>query len=160
MRLNRTYVVAVALALVGAGTVAPMAFGSPSSGFTGIPLVTADFDDTVRLNNDGIKFQTKDRTDVMVQKIVIEAGGTSGWHHHPGIVILAVESGSVTLWNSHCRRTTYGPGHPNGAVFTESGDKPAQVTSARGSTVYATFVTPNRDPFRIEDNPPWCAKKR
>ena len=161
MKLNRTHVVAVALALVAAGTVAPMAFGSPPSGFTPTTLVAADFDDTVRLNSDRIKFQTKDPTDVIVQKIVIDAGGTSGWHHHPGIVIIAVESGSVTFWNSHCKKTTYGPGLPNGAVFTESGDKPGQVTSSGGSTTYATIITPSADPplFRFEDNPPRCARK-
>jgi hypothetical protein len=102
---------------------------------------------------------TKDPTDVMVQKIVIAPGGSSGWHHHPGIVIIAVQSGSVTFWDADCNPTTYGPGLPNGAVLTETGDEPGQVTSAGGATTYTTFVAPSADPpvFRIEDDPPPCA---
>jgi len=159
MKLNRMSVAALALALVGAGAVAPRAFASPPSLFSATQLVKADFNDTVRLSNDGIKFQTRDRTDVVVQKLVIPPGGTTGWHHHPGITILAVESGSATFWDSHCRQTTYGPGsQKNGAVFTESGDRAGQITSTGGATIYATFVSPNEADFRIEDEPPRCAK--
>lgn len=160
MRLNRLHILALAIGLVGVGVVTPMAFGSPPSGFTPTPLVTANLDDTVHVHSDGIKFQTRKPTDVMIQKIVIVPGGTSGWHHHPGMVMIAVQTGSVTLWDSYCRTTTYGPGLPNGAAFTESGDKAVQVTSEDGSTVYATFVAPSADPpvFRIEDDAPRCAR--
>ncbi len=160
MKLNRMHVVvAVTLGFVGVGALAPMAFASSPSGFTPTTLVTGNFDNTVHLNSDRVKFQTKDPTDVRVQKIVFDAGGSSGWHHHPGVVIAAVESGSVTVWDSHCNQTTYGPGLPNGAVFTESGDEPGLVTSAGGATSYVTFVAPRADPpvFRIEDDPPPCA---
>lgn len=159
MKLTRTRVMAVILGIVGVGVFAPVAVGSPPSGFTATPLVIANFDDTAHVRSDGIKFQTKGRTDVLVQKIVIDPGGSSGWHHHPGMVIIAVQSGSVTLWDSRCHQTNYGPGLPNGAAFTESGDRPVRVTSAGGATTYATFVAPSADPpvFRIDDNPPRCA---
>jgi quercetin dioxygenase-like cupin family protein len=159
MRLKRIHVVAATVGLVGVGAFAPVALASPPSGFTPTLLVKADFDETARVNSDRIKFQTKDPTDVAVQQIVFEPGGSSGWHHHPGIVIVAVKSGSVTVWDSDCNRKTYGPGLPNGAVFVESGDEPGLVTSAGGATSYATFVAPSADPpaFRIEDRPPPCA---
>jgi quercetin dioxygenase-like cupin family protein len=145
---------------VGVGALAPAALASPPSGFTPTLLVKADFDETVRVNSDRIKFRTKDATDVMVQKIVLDPGGSSGWHHHPGIVIIAVKSGSVTVWDSECNQTTYGPGLPNGAVSIERGDEPGQVTSADGATTYTTFIAPSADPpvFRIEDDAPPCAR--
>lgn len=142
------------------GTVAAVALGSPPSGFVGDPpLVTANFDGTVNVNSDGIKFQTKHPTDVRVQKVNISAGGYSGWHHHPGIVIVAVASGSVTFTQSDCSSKTYGPGLPNGAVFVEGDDDPGQASSTSGATLYATFVAPDANPpvFRIEDDPPHCA---
>jgi hypothetical protein len=160
MKLKRMHGIAVALGLVGVGALAgPMAFGSPPSGFTPTPLVVANFDHTVHANSDRVKFQTKDPTDVAVQKVVWDPGGSSGWHHHPGVVIVAVQSGSVTVWDSDCNGAAYGPGLPNGAVFVERGDQPGQVTSADGATAYATFVAPNANPpvFRIEDDPPPCA---
>lgn len=161
MKLNRKQVVAATVMGVAIGTLGPSALGSPPSGFTATNLVKADLDETVHVKSDRIKFRTKESgpTDVLVQKIVIDPGGSSGWHHHPGMVIVAIESGSMTVWDSKCHKERYGPGLPNGSVFVEGGDKPGQVTSTGGATSYTTFVAPNANPpvFRIEDNPPPCA---
>ena len=140
------------------GTLAAVALGNPPSNVTPTTLVTANFDETVHVNSDRVKFQTKDATDVRIQKLVFAAGGLSGWHHHPGAVIVAVESGAVTFTHSDCSSKTYGPGLPNGAVFAEGGDDPTQVSSAGGATVYAVFVAPSNDPpvTRVEDDPVSC----
>jgi hypothetical protein len=147
----------VGVAMIGT-LVAAVALASPGSGTTSTNLVTANFDETVQWNSDRVKFQTKDATDVRVQRIVFNAGGFSGWHHHPGFILVAVESGALTLWQADCSSTTYGPGLPNGAVFAEGGDMPVQATSALGATVYVTYVAPSADPpvFRIEDDPISC----
>jgi hypothetical protein len=162
MKLTRVRLLAVGVVvagLAGAAVLAPAAFGSPGSGFTVTTLVTADLDHTVQVNSDGVKLQTKEPTDVRVQRFDFQAGSFTGWHHHPGVVIIAIESGSLTFWDSECNATTYGPGLATGAVLTESGDEPGQVTSANGATSYVTYIAPSADPpvFRIEDNPPPCA---
>jgi len=150
--------VAVFVGVAVIGTFAAVALGNTGTGFTQTPLVTANFADSVHLNSDRVKFQTKDPTDVRVQKVDIAPGGKSGWHHHPGIVIVAVASGAVTFTHSDCSSKTYGPGLPNGAVFAEGGDDPAQASSTTGATTYVTFVAPHADPpvFRIEDDPQPC----
>jgi quercetin dioxygenase-like cupin family protein len=141
------------------GTFAAVALATPPSNSTTTVLATGNLDNRVHLNADRIKFQTKDPTVVRVQKVVFGPGGSSGWRHRPGITIVTVASGAVTVWESDCSTTTYGPGLPAGAVFTESGDDPGQVTSVDGATTYATLVVPNTDPpvFRIDDTPPACA---
>lgn len=146
--------VIVAVGVIGTVAVA-VAVGSPGSGVAITTLVTANFDNTVHLNSDRVKFQTKGPTDVRLQKLVFSPGGKSGWHHHPGVVIVAVESGALTLWESDCSSKTYGPGLPNG---TEGGDSPQQVTTAAGATVYAAFVAPSADPpvTRLEDDAIIC----
>jgi hypothetical protein len=149
------------LAIVGVaviGTFAAVALASMGVGFTPTNLATGNLVDKVQANSDGVKFQTKGPTDVRVQRIDIAPGGNSGWHHHPGVVIVTVASGAVTFTHSDCSSTTYGPGLPTGAVFVESGDDPARASSADGATVYATFVAPHADPpvFRIEDAPQSC----
>ena len=147
----------IGVAVIGT-LAAAAALGSPPSGATITTLVTANFDNAVQVNSDRVKFQTKDATYVRVQKLVFGANSRSGWHHHPGIVIVAVESGAVTLSDSDCNSKTYGPGLPNGAVFAEGGDVPEQVTSTNGATVYATFVAPSNDPpiTRVEDAAVTC----
>src|SRR6266545_3422322 len=100
------------------------------------------------------KFQTKDPTDVRVARVDIAPGGYSGWHHHPGIVIVTVASGAVTFTHSDCSSKTYGPGLPAGSVFVEGGDEPAQASSTTGAVNYVTFVAPHATPpvFRIDDH--------
>jgi len=148
-------IVAVAVSASGAA----VALGSPGLGFVPTNLVTGSLKTHVRWNSDRVKFQTKDPTDTRVQKIEIKPGGYSGWHHHPGIVIVTVASGAVTFMQSDCSSETYGPGLPAGSSFVEGGDDPGQASSADGAIVYATFVAPHADPpvFRIEDDPPPCA---
>ena len=147
--------VAVFVGVAVIGTFAAVALGSGFHLFTSTPLVTANLDNTVHLNSDRVKFQTKDPTVVRVSTVVFGAGGYSGWHHHPGFLIVSVKSGSVTVWGSDCSQKTYGAG----SAFVESGDDPGQVTSAGGATNYVTAVVPNVNPlvFRIEDPAPACA---
>ena len=142
----------IGVAVIGT-LAAAVALGNPGSNVAITTFVTANFDHTVQLNSDRVKFQTKGPTDVRIQKLVFAPGGRSGWHHHPGVVIVTVESGALTLWDSDCGSQTYGPGLPNGAVFAEGGDSPQEVTTAGGATVYAAFIAPSQDPpvTRIED---------
>jgi hypothetical protein len=108
-----------------------------------------------RPNADRIRLRTKKPTDVRVQKVVFAPGGRTGWHHHPGIVLVAVESGQVTVVDAKCNAQTYGPGARNGSVFTEIGTEPREVRNLSGTeaTVYATLIAPNADMdiFRAED---------
>jgi quercetin dioxygenase-like cupin family protein len=162
MRFKRRRALAAVAAVVGLGTMAAVAYGSLGSGFTPVNLVAkADFNESVHVNSDRVKFQTKDATDVRIQTVTYLAGGRSGWHHHPGMVLAAVQTGELTLWDQNCNGKTYGPNSPNGAVFVEYGDAPLQVGNTTNSTaiVHAAYVAPNADPpvFRIEDDPPPCA---
>lgn len=158
LRAKKRWVL-VTLALVVAGAAATVALATPGFGITTTTFVTADFPNSVQVNSDRVKFQTKDPTTVRVQQLVWAAGAYSGWHHHPGVIIVTVQSGSVTVEDSNCNSVTYGPGLPDGAVFVEGGDNPIQVTSASGATEYAMQIAPTANPpvFRTEDNPPACA---
>jgi quercetin dioxygenase-like cupin family protein len=154
---------AFAAAFAASGIITTVAFASPPSNFTGEGLVAADLDKLVNISSEGgsIKFQTTHRTDTAVVKLTFGANGDSGWHHHPGMVLVQVQSGSVTLKNGSCGSTTYGPGLPNGSVFVE-GQQVHDVTSSAGAVAYATAIVKNADPkvFRIEDSAPACNSLR
>jgi hypothetical protein len=160
-RKHRRLLIAIAgVAVVGA--LAAVALGSAGFGrVTTLLVAKADNNETVHLNSDQIKFQTKGPTDVRVQTITFAPGGYSGWNHKPGFAVVAVQSGEVTVLDAQCNSTAYGPDSPNGAVFIEYGDQPAEVRNMTSApaTVYATLVAPDADPpvFRIEDDPPPCA---
>jgi hypothetical protein len=158
LRSTKKWIAAtIGVAVIGT-LAAAVALGNPGSNVAITTFVTANFDHTVQLNSDRVKFQTKGPTDVRIQQLVFAPGGRSGWHHHPGIVIVSVQSGALTLWESDCSSQTYGPGLPNGAVFAEGGDSPQEVTTADGATVFAAFIAPSVDPpvTRVEDDPVSC----
>lgn len=158
MKLSRRQVVASTIGILALGASVPVAFASPGSGLTVTTLATANLDHAVHANSDHIRLHTKDATVIRVQNLVFAAGAKTGWHHHPGVIVVAVASGAVTVWDSHCNSMTYGPASPSGSAFTESGDKDLQVTSSGGASVYATYIVPQVDPpeFRIEDDARSC----
>ncbi len=150
--------VAVVTGVAVCGVAAAVAVASPPVDFFATNLVSeAELREPVDINSDGVKFQTEGPVDVRVQEVTIAPGGSSGWHHHPGMVIVAVKSGAVTFTHGECKGTVYGVGAPNGSVFIESGDEPGQVRNkaAKPAKLYATYIAPDVDPgvFRIEDEP-------
>lgn len=150
------------IGLVAATSIAGMASASRGEGVVAETFTTSRLLDDIVINHERVKFQTKDPTAVRVQRLTFGAGARTGWHHHPGLVIVAVQSGSVTLTDSDCTTTrTYGPGSPNGAVFVEGDDHAHEASSQSGAVVLVTYVVPgdptNPASFRIEDDIPSCA---
>jgi len=77
--------------------------------------------------------------DIVVSKITVVPGGSSGWHSHPGGAIAIVQSGELTLYVSvgnHCDITTYTAGQ----AFVE---RPSDVVDAvnTGSTDFIVVAT-------------------
>ena len=149
---------ATALAITAAGTLGTVAAASPGSGITAERFVTADLLEDVNYNHDRIKFQTKDPTKVRVERLSFAPGAFTGWHHHPGTVIVSVQSGFLThVEAADCSTKVYGPGSPNGSVFTEGSDEAHQAFSQGGAVVYVTYVAPSAV-FRVEEPVAACAQ--
>jgi quercetin dioxygenase-like cupin family protein len=134
-----------------------VSFASPGTGgVTTILASRASLSNGVQVNDDRIKFQTKDKTDFLVQTITFQPHGSSGWHYHPGVVMVVVESGQITTHDENCQTRTFGPHE----TFVESGTTPFMVSNesnTENAVVYATLVVPAGSPFRIETDPPPCA---
>jgi quercetin dioxygenase-like cupin family protein len=141
------------------GMFATAAVASPSSGVTFTLVTLQNFLDPAHINSARIKFQTKDATIVRMQSAVWNANSTSGWHHHPGVIIGVVTSGTITVWDPQCGQRTYGPGLSLGAVFIEGDNELMQATSSGGATEQVIqFVPFSTSPvFRVENDPPACA---
>ena len=146
--------------LVGTGlaSFASIASASPPSNVSVENLAAGDLDESFQENNDRIKYQTKDPTDLKMQKFTFGANSATGWHHHPGATLVIVQSGSVQLWHSDCSKKTYGPGSANGSAWVE-GERVHQATSSAGATVFVTYTVPNGSPTRIEEPVPFCAQQ-
>jgi quercetin dioxygenase-like cupin family protein len=140
------------LIAVFAGT----AFATAPNHFVPTLIAKGGLNETGKFSADGIKLQTKGPVDLVTVSIDIAPGGSSGWHYHPGVVLVTVKSGTVTFFDQNCSPTE----HRTGTSFVESdhdvglarnlGDSPA--------VVIATFIVPRGSATRIDElNAPACA---
>ena len=106
----------------------------------------------------GVHLKTKGSVDVATQQIRMAGGGSTGWHSHPGPVLVTVKSGALRLIyadDESCEGTLYEAGDS----FVDRGD--AVVHIARNESLvnevefWATYLVPG-DPgtsFRIDATP-------
>jgi quercetin dioxygenase-like cupin family protein len=78
--------------------------------------------------------------DVVVTSSIVQPGGFSGWHSHPGGAIVVIARGQITTYRSvgnHCDVTTY----TEGQTFIERPGQPlyAVNTGSTVTTIIATF---------------------
>jgi quercetin dioxygenase-like cupin family protein len=149
-----------AILLVAVGvTVLALAVGAamatPPSGQTATPLTRATLG-IFEAGNDGIEVESERRSaDIAIAKVVLQPGGSTGWHHHPGVTLVSVSSGIVTEYDEDCDTSVYTAGEG----FVESNDKVHLVRNKGNvkAVLYATFIVPTSTPpdgLRIDEPQP------
>jgi len=154
--LKRLRTPLLALVVVGGLTGTALATPSvPAAGFHPMLLSRATLDEPVRINAGDIRFRTKDAVDVTHQTITIDPRGSSGWHTHPGVVLITVKSGGVVRYHADCSSDTYEAGD----AFTESGKHAGLVRNASATTPavsFLTYITPVGAALRVDAPNPGC----
>ena len=147
-----------------------------ASGFASTAVARGSSDAFHIRSTDGfdVEIMAKDSTDIAVSNVVVAPGGSSGWHSHPGPVLVIVKTGTITFYragkhggqngddaNGHngpneptCSRTDY----PAGSAFVEV-PAPGHVMLAKNegsteATVTATYFAPPGAPLRIDQPAP------
>ena len=107
---------------------------------------TADYD---------VELKSHDNTDIAVANIVVTPGGTSGWHSHPGPVLVVVKTGTLTVYHGADPRCSPTP-HPAGTTFLEEGGMVhiARNEGAADVVAVATFFAPPGAALRIDEAKP------
>src|ERR671920_2535394 len=142
------------------------ALANTSSGAKATP-VTATLITRVTLGNfeaenHGIEVESGRRSaDLAIVKVVIEPGGSTGWHHHPGVVLVPVKAGTVTEYDAQCHKSVYKAG--KGFVESESEVHLVRNEGNVKAVLYATFLVPSATPpegLTISDpQPKGCHKQ-
>jgi quercetin dioxygenase-like cupin family protein len=75
--------------------------------------------------------------DFVFQTITFAPGGHTGWHSHPGVLLVAVKSGAVARYEHDCTKNTYAAGQsfvergPQHVIYVKNeGTTPAEVQIA------------------------------
>ncbi len=61
---------------------------------------------------DASTVRTSGPAELVVQTMTYVPGQTSGWHSHPGLHLVSVVSGTLTVYGPDCQARSYGPGEP------------------------------------------------
>jgi quercetin dioxygenase-like cupin family protein len=104
----------------------------------------------------GIKVESHNAAGVTVAHVTFAPGGTTGWHAHPGPVLVIVTAGALTRYSADdCTAQTYTAGQ----AFVENGPADQNMVrndgSVRAETI-VTFLTPPGAPIRGDAPPPGC----
>jgi quercetin dioxygenase-like cupin family protein len=155
-RRTRIFMAVLSVALVA---LAGAALATPPAGFT-TKLLARGSAGQLQAKHDRIRLTSGHgvSAEVAVATVTLDPGGSSGWHHHPGLVVVVVQSGTVTFYDEHCRADV----HQAGEAFIESSDSPglAKNNGTGAAVVQATFFVPASTtpapptPLRIDDPQP------
>ena len=112
-----------------------------------------------------VELKSRDNTDIAVSDIVVKPGGHSGWHKHPGPVLVVVKRGTITFYDvarsrgdgegdddRSCSRVV----HPAGTAFIEKGGVVGLArneSATDDAVVVATFFLPAGAPSTRIDAP-------
>ena len=151
----RRAILLVAVGVTVLAVVVGTALATPPRGQTATPLTRATLG-IFEAEGDGIEVESQRRSaDVAIAKVVLEPGGSTGWHHHPGVTLVSVASGTVAEYDAKCEKTIFTAGEG----FVESRDEVHLVRNHRNidAVLYATFIVPTRTPpegLRIDEPQP------
>ena len=161
---------AIAIGLLTIAVCASVAAATPPSNITSMILARGTSSDRVAviqprislghiaLGNPVVSCGQARNCDVVDQTLTFNPGGTSGWHSHPGLVAVVVQSGAVTRYESSrfgqgCSSETYSAGQAflelgsdHVALVRNEGTQPAQVS--------ATYIIPAGAPLRLDQPAP------
>ena len=150
---------AIALAaLVCVTGFASVAVATPGSG----DVVASDMvsgtlhgtsDGPARVKQDGIEGKTKTETTVSTFDLTYPPGSFSGWHSHPGIVVVVVKSGTVVRQTGCDAGDTFTVGQ----AFVEVGPHYVSNPGSEPAVLSITRVYPSAETEpRIEEPAPEC----
>jgi quercetin dioxygenase-like cupin family protein len=151
MRRSTLGTLVALVALVG---LAAAALATPPSGVTSVAVGQGAFTGDPDRSSLGVSFEADSGDEVSVNNVTVAPGGTSGWHRHQGVVIVAVRSGELTRYSSSCTKTTYA----GGTAFTEGSS--TVLARNEGTTpveLVVTYLVPEGRAHTLDRPNPGCA---
>src|SRR5215208_8023868 len=91
----------------------------------------------------GIDVESEQRSaDIAIAKVVLEPGGSTGWHHIPGVTLASVASGSVAVYDEKCEKSVYTAGE--GFIEDRNESYVVRNQGKVDAVLYTTFIAPTK----------------
>ena len=100
-----------------------------------------------------VLLEDKGQSEFYFQDLVVGPGGYTGWHSHPGLLLITVKEGSLEFYDKECVRHIYAAGQS----FTEGAEPHAAVNRGTGNArLLVAYIVKKGEPRRIEASQPAC----
>ena len=95
-------------------------------------------------------------SDFIMQDVALAPGGYSGWHSHPGPVLITVREGTASWYDADCVRHIYTVGM---AFIEEAGANHfvRNESTTENLRLNNTFIVPTGVAQRIDESAPLCS---
>ena len=127
------------------------------SGATVWPCAIKTFDMTPDGgDNWSVALENTGQSEIFFQDLVVGPGGRTGWHTHPGFLLITVKDGNVDWYDQDCSKRRFSAGQS----FTES-EHPHNVLNpgSENARLLIVYIVKKGDPRRIESPQPTCGAK-
>lgn len=145
--MKRKWVWATLAVISAVAVYAANVLATPSTGFSGTTLAKATLGP---INSHVVaepgwqeKIKTHGNSDLYVQQNTWQAGGSTGWHTHPGPSFLIVTEGSVTVYEADdpaCTPHVYTAGTAENSFLDIGGGAVHLIRNETGSVARTTAV--------------------
>jgi quercetin dioxygenase-like cupin family protein len=150
--------IAVASALLAAAAFGGMVSATPASLVTSTTLASGSLDPVNFLVKNGdwmVQLRTKGQTNLAVVENRVAAGGSFGWHSHPGPSLVIVKSGTLTFYEAEDANCTPSV-HSAGDAYIDEGTDVhvARNETSQEAVVIVTRLVPEGAPSRVDEPDP------
>jgi quercetin dioxygenase-like cupin family protein len=102
-----------------------------------------------------VSLEDSGQSEMYFQDLIVGPGGYTGWHSHPGLLLITIKEGSIDFYNKDCVKTIYTVGQS----FTEGADPHAVVNTGSVNTrLLVAYIIKSGEPRRIERSQPKCGE--
>ena len=137
-----------------------LAWATTGSGTTSNPIGRATFASPIKVDRKAddlwkVRLEGKGGLDVATQVIVFQPGGQSGWHSHPGPVLISVVAGTMTFYEGddpNCTPIVRAAGQG----YVDTGDHPhiARNETSEPAMNVVTYLLPPGAAQRVDEPAP------
>ena len=100
------------------------------------------------------KLVTSGPSNFIVQDVSYAPGGHTGWHSHPGVLLVSVISGSIEWYDANCQRTVYNVGD---SLTENTATHYVRNVGSVDAHFMVTYVLAKGQARRIDQPAPACA---
>jgi quercetin dioxygenase-like cupin family protein len=121
-----------------------------AQGATAVPLA-----EKISVGGWTLHLEDKGQSEFYFQDLVLAPSGRTGWHAHPGLLLITIKEGSVEWYDHNCGKRTYAAGQS----FTEAAEPHNVVNPGPGNAhLLIAYIVKKGEPRRSESEQPKCAE--